>query len=90
MTRRRLAAAGVIAVLGLQTSACASDPAFWEGLAIGLDTAALAIALSDPCYGAYTCVYVSDRNPDHRHRDRHRYRGHDRHGPGHPDRPRHR
>ncbi len=69
MTRRKLATAGVIAALGLSTSACASDPAFWEGMAIGLDTAALALALSDPCYGAYACVYVQGR--DHRtHRDR--------------------
>lgn len=94
MIRRKLATAGVIAALGLSTSACASDPAFWEGVAIGLDTAALAMALSDPCYGAYSCAYRPDR--DHRYdryghgRRDHGTGGHHRRGqprPPHPAKP---
>lgn len=72
MNRRRLKIAAALAAAGALNGACASDPYFWDTLALATDVATIAIALDNDCvtdiYG-YAHCHTFDVRPERRGRD---------------------
>ena len=53
MSRSKLRRLGIAVAAGLGLSACSSDPAFWEAVAVGLDQAAADLEYENAyCYWA--------------------------------------